>query len=175
MISKKRLKELIEQKETIYCIVKEPFIAGYSNILKIKELDLSLSINKEIFEDKDKFIYDNHILDFNNLYESKDDAEEYLQYGNRTRIVKFEAPTWEELQRMVNSTTEWNVDFCIDCSHKQDLIVSVCRTIGTMDKEQPYIIRLRHFYECEEIDFEYSREGYNKARDLCLKLFYGKG
>lgn len=158
MISREKIKELIKNKKTIWYVNKD----------NLGQIPLS---NRTDIQSNPNCI-NNWNLEI--LFETKEDAEEFLKYGEHTRIVKFEAPTWAELQRMVNSTTEWNVDFCIDCSHKQDLIVSVCRTIGTMDKKQPYIIRLRQFCECKEIDFEYSREGYNKARDLCLELFYGK-
>ena len=152
MISIERLKELIKEEKYI-------FSTWGGEIKYFKPDEDYLTIGQKYLEQ---------------MFENEEDAKEYLKYGNKTRIVKFEAPNWEELQKMVNDTKEWSVSFRIDCSHSQDLIVTVCRTIGTIDEEQPYIIRLRQLYTCEEIDFEYSKEGYNKARDLCLKLFNGE-
>ena len=178
MINKERLKELINEEKMVYLVDK-----GFIYDIYLKEdrdnkndiTDTGLFTQWREWNKSDplgQWFHDKY--KFERLFENEDDAKEYLKYGNKTRIVKFEAPNWEELQKMVNDTKEWSVSFRIDCSHSQDLIVTVCKTIGTMDEEQPYIIRLRQLYTCEEIDFEYSREGYDKARDLCLKLFMGE-
>lgn len=98
MISKGRLKELIEQGATIYAIVKIPFIAGYSQILEVEEFDLKAPIIKEISEDGKQFLYFNHLLDLDYLFETKEDAEFALKFKRIPRTEYLDLPTWDEIE-----------------------------------------------------------------------------
>lgn len=87
MITKERLKELIEQGATIYKISKETFIAGASDFLKIVEVPSGL-YSKEI----------NDGLgcqpDYDLLFETKEEVEWYLEFGNITRTETLSFPTY---------------------------------------------------------------------------------
>ena len=107
MIAKERLKELIEQEATIYVIKTEMFIAGYSNYLKIEELELYSKC--KVLEDFKLNINDSpntylliqycngpvyYLLD--KLYENKEDAEFTLRFKRIPRTEYLDLPTWEE-------------------------------------------------------------------------------
>lgn len=78
MIEKERLRELIEQGATVYYI-------KYRNDTYIKPLKLEKDYKVE-------FIYRNLMLDEEDLYEHKSDAEWDLEFGNVEKRIKFVKP-----------------------------------------------------------------------------------
>ena len=109
MISKERLEELIEQGATIYSISKETFIAGVSDLLKIKALKLDskvygISVDKynEINNCKPHLYIGNDytpfekVAELENLFETEEDARWELEM-TRTRTETLKLPNWNEL------------------------------------------------------------------------------
>ena len=108
MISEQRLKELIEQCATIYQIIREPFVAGYSSILKIEELPLrsyhNISVDKynkinnckpHLYQGGDYMVFEK-VAELENLFETKEDAEFELNYKRIPKTEYLDLPTWEE-------------------------------------------------------------------------------
>lgn len=168
MITKKRLEELIEQGATIYYIKIETFVAGYSNFISIKEIELYSPIQCKILEkyynNEDYLIvkYGNgtdYFLPYN-LFETKEEAEWELEFGNITRTETLRLPRWEEFELLGH-----DVDF-----------------IG--EDKTPYYFRLN--YNKSEIYItnftngkaiycaKATKENYIEACKLCKKLFLGE-
>ena len=98
MITKERLEELIKEEATIYVITHEPFIAGVSSFIGIKEEKLSKESN--IGKDNTLYWQDMGIAELEYLYETKEEAEWYLEFGNITRTERLELPSWEEFKEI---------------------------------------------------------------------------
>lgn len=163
MISKERLEELIEEGAKIYAIVKNPFIAGYSQILEVEEFDLNAPIHKEISEDGKQFLYFNYLLELEYLFETKEDAEFVLKFHTH-KTLYFKPPTWEEFLNIERN----------EAGH-------IC-----WKNEINYIILnewFNHFYVCTdniETDkyFNYTKDNvkqkYYEAVEYAKKLFLGE-
>lgn len=162
MITKERLKELIEQKAKVYFIQNESFIAGYSSIAKIKELDLGeISI---IVGHVDEFTHiahlsNNELLDITNdkLYETKEEAEEYLEFDNITRTETLKLPSWEEVQKKLKLGGTWNIKF-----YSKNELHECYLSINAFNNT---VIVLG--YKCWDL----TKENYDEARRVCKKLF----
>ena len=157
MITKERLEELIEQGATIYS-------NEYGEIQLIKENDLSLYENGKnnyiLYALEPNKKYHNEIFD-EDLFETKEDAEEYAEFGNITRIEKLTLPSWEEF---ANGKV---VEFV---SNKLLYELKKCG-------ERIYISYRTYIDDSIwEIIFEQllSKENYDEARRLCVKLFKGE-
>lgn len=87
MIEKERLEELAKKEAIIYKIEKEILIAGYSSTLKI----IPIKLDKDFLNIK---MYD--VL--NDLFETKEEAEWVLEFGNITREEKLSLPKWEKIK-----------------------------------------------------------------------------
>ena len=84
MIEKNRLEELIEQGATVY--MANRYTEG-------------IFLDKRNFEVTDKeliFKYKIYAVLLEDLFETKEDAEEYAEFGNITRTERLELPSWEE-------------------------------------------------------------------------------
>jgi hypothetical protein len=88
MITKERLQELIEQGATIY----------NSSFNRVR----LFTLNKNMFyEDGELLEYDRYIGEYvswkvSELFETKQDAEWYREFGCIERTERLELPTWEE-------------------------------------------------------------------------------
>ena len=90
MIIKERLEELIKEQATIYFITSEPFIAGASSFIGIQEIKYNAipTFWKKHWEDYKDW-----------MYETKEEAEWYLEFGNITRTETLKLPSWEEFNK----------------------------------------------------------------------------
>ena len=124
MITKERLEELIKEKAKVYFIQNETFIAGYSSIAKIKELDLSnfkpiyftsSNIKNDFMAIKSASLTVNR-NDFENLFETKEDAEFTLRFKRIPKTEYLDLPTWEEFIQSDKQIIFYNKDktFYID-------------------------------------------------------------
>ena len=106
-----------------------------------------------------------HIED---LFETKQEAEWYLEFGNITRTETLNLPTWEEAQR--------NLEVEIYAPKGRRYLLETKIKVGySVDKENPYIIRIgRVGYADSQIDFEYTKENYIEACRVAKKLFLGE-
>ena len=152
MITKKRLEELIKQKAKVYFIQNESFIAGYSSIIKIKEFNLS-----------------EYSITVDELFETKEEAEWELEFGNIARTETLNLPTWKKIKRKPTIINFMSKD-CRLCKLCLGEIVAV---IGNRTKSA------KKRYVCVRIDkddhyFERTEKGYIEACELCRKLFLGE-
>ena len=96
MITEERLKELIQQRATVYA-------NGFGEIELIPENDIEIYENGKdsyiiyIFEPNRK--YKNEIF-AEELFETKEDAEFALEFQNIIRTETLNLPTWEEFKEI---------------------------------------------------------------------------
>ena len=102
MISKERLKELIEQCAKVWCICDYTYDESKPN-KKIEYYDLSnedICISPAEFRDYGLRVFNAlgywNDIRFECLFETKEEAEWYKEFGCIERIEKLELPTWEE-------------------------------------------------------------------------------
>lgn len=157
MIGKRRLQELIEQNDTIWD----------KNIFPIKLMNFEQKYDDCFYAHK-AYIKNNQLIcevigdyDFTNtysfedLFETKEDAEECAEFSNITRTERLELPSWEEFQTSRGfDFMSKNAEYCrvykiedVICVVKQNKII---------------------------LDKPLTRENYNKARRICVKLFKGE-
>ena len=176
MISKQRLKELIEQGATIYSISKETFIAGVSDLLKIKPLKLDskvygISVDKynEINNCKPHLYIGNDytpfekVAELEDLFETEEDARWELEM-TATRTETLKLPSFNELQTKKEYYKNFALYFylAIDMPYKKDYGAVI---ISQNDlKGNSYII----------FDKPLTKENYIEACKLCLRLFRGE-
>lgn len=169
MITKERLQQLIEQGATIYGISKKPFIAGYSSILEVNPINLSIIQ----FNDKENKIedYDTTTLctityNLEDLFETELDAKWDLEM-TATRTETLKMPTWED---MTTENNEYNYygssDIHYFCFDNYRLIVCLKEDCEYISID---VCRNTELYHWEEA----TKENYTEACKLCLKLFKG--
>lgn len=102
-ISKERLEELIEQGATIFVnngqIVYEITLGCFKNI------DI---INNVLY-------CGTEIIPLNNIFETKEEAEWFKEFGCIERVERLKLPTWEEINK--NFSKERETSFYEDDSH----------------------------------------------------------
>ena len=149
MITKERLEELIEQMADIYVVM--PF-GVYTHRLtkeyKLGEYGVGVVLYSKVSER----------WDYHDIFETKEDAEEYAEFGNITRTERLELPSWEDVQKEEDSILVELKTPNLDCLFvdKKNNCVAV--------EEREWC----HFRK------PLTRENYNKARRLCVKLFRGE-
>ncbi len=153
MITPERLKELIEQGATIWYV---------GTILKFKyNLDKTYYVEDNYLMqsycefDDDVVTRTLGILD--NLFETKEDAEEYLEFGNVTREERLYTPNYEEfLDKKFVYFYNKNYNNC--CLHYLNASNEIYINIGGNN-----VITVGSL----------TKENYLKARRMCVKLFKG--
>lgn len=160
MITKERLEELIEQGATIYS-------NDYGEIQLIKENDLSLYENGQnnyiLYALEPNKKYHNEIFD-EDLFETKEDAEEYAEFGNITRTERLELPSWEDVKKD-SETLKYGTYTIAEYKHLFSLNLKFLEAFPT---------QIVLFTDTEKYGWNLSRENYNEARRLCVKLFKGE-
>lgn len=155
MITKERLEELIEQGATIYGIDDR------WDIVEVRELDAqqiyysSSNVNYQ-------YVFDDHsVVEFfdDKLFETKEDAEEYVEFGNITKTIQLNYVSWEEFKNQ-----DRNFSFR---AYPYDYY---CYTDGR------YVEIKEYYRSSDRVIFskKLTRENYNEARRLCVKLFKGE-
>lgn len=169
MINKERLRELIKEEKMVYLVDNDFIYDIYLKEDKDNKNDITdtglftqwREWNKsdplgQWFHDKYKF---------ERLFENEDDAKEYLKYGNISREEKLELPTWEEFKNFKKS-----IIFRVlskDIIEEDDTIFQ-CYNNGNA------IIIYNDFNSSRIFNKPLTRENYDKARDVCIKLFKGE-
>ena len=143
MIQPDRLKEL----EKVYCVFKD---------------------NGEITETHITDEYINNCDWYEDLFETKEEAEWYLEFGNITREEKLVLPTWEEAQKE---------KFCFakgfDSLYGFKLFVFINKF--TNDFEVSFFHGYKTNDYCIEKHFDLrDKEQYIKGCRLCKQLFLGE-
>ena len=159
MISKERLEELIEQGATIYELYMN------KNILEI-QLKTDWFVMQDGLYERKLSKHPFRSWQIGNLYETKEDAEFVREFGCIERTERLELPTWEEGKA---EHCKFNTP-----NGSSYLLTTRIMTGYSIEKENPYIIRIQKLGECESfIDFEYTKENYTLACRKAKELFLG--
>ena len=157
MITKERLEELIKEKKQIWKFYKEPC----QQIYQIPAGLFGIGFNSQVDD----------TTPFDELFETKEDAEEYAEFGNITRTERLELNSYETFLKS-NTGTMFYLNACEHLLHK---------VRHSADDENPdWRIEVCVFYndleESSEVLYSkpLTRENYNEARRLCVKLFKGE-
>lgn len=160
MIQKNRLEELIKQGAVIYC----PYYMYYDGV----ELDNRdyvdnefLYIFRQVWEKQsgyDKF-------QFKYLFETKEDAEEYLEFANIERIEKFPFVPYREFIKPTN----------IIFKNKDNVEMELAIWFNSESEIDSETIKLTNRNDWNICYFEkpLTQENYHKALRVCRKLFLG--
>lgn len=156
MIEKERLEELIEQGAIIYAynpLIRKTIIKvrlnKYIFFYKNRNKALSYWLDKELETDRD-------VGYLEELFETKEDAEEYAEFGNITIIERLELPNWKEFLKQ---------ETAFMFKSKTGQIISLFKDDNTIYIEDENWNILRK---------SLTRENYNEARRICVKLFKGE-
>lgn len=99
---------------------------------------------------------EHRVADIEDIFETKEDAEEYAEFGNITRTERLELPSWEEF-----NSTKFSYWF-----------------MGKNEKEYHLHNVADEIYIGEKFEIVFNkpltRENYNEARRICVKLFKGE-
>ena len=155
MITKERLEELIEKNCTVY--MANRYTEG-------------IFLDKSNFEVTDKelvFKYKIYAVLLEDLFETKEDAEEYAEFGNITRterlpyFPKYENIEYERGYFIRKFHIKDNYDGFGKLMVIKDFVILVqCSSLGVLHEEY--------------FNKPATRENYNEARRLCIKLFKGE-
>ena len=161
MISKERLEELIEKSATVYA-------TGLGEIELIPENDISIYENGNngyilyVLEPNKK--YKNEIFD-EDLFETKEEAEFSLEFQNITRTEILNLPTWEELNKKVDTIPNmfWQIAKCSE-------FILFLQTDKILNNSQ-IILRGND----DTYNWSLTKENYLEACKIAKKLFLGEG
>ena len=91
------------------------------------------------------------------LFDTKEDAEFELEFGNITYTKKLELPTWKQMQE--------NIDWSIDCANRKWYLL---KSRGNS------IIRIEDWNRNGIYEEPLTYENYLEACRICKKLFLGE-
>lgn len=159
-ISKERLEELIKEKGCVY------FPSGKDVIKKTlnhKYHEFFITNDDELYEHNREFgigVWKHKLC---KLFETKEECKEYIEFGNVTRIEKLELPTWKQVEIAIQNNAYIMFEFINQNGQECDLVV------------EPYEakITVNGIGGCYDI-WSLSKENYDRARRLCVKLFKGE-
>ena len=160
MITKERLKKLIEECATIYS-------NDYGEIQLIKENDLILYENGQnnyiLYALEPNKKYHNEIFD-EDLFETKEDAEFASEFQNITRTETLNLPTWKELNKKVDTIPNmfWQIAKCSE-------FILFLQTDKTLNNSQ-IILRGND----DTYNWVLTKENYLEACNIAKKLFLGE-
>lgn len=156
MITKERLEELIKEDAVIYWIFRGDILSVDSTLINRIYGDIAL----EYF---DATYNCNLTVNLDDLYECREDAEEYAEFGNITRTERLELPTLKQIQ---HNTIGWDMKFTgynrnvysLQVDFYNDKIIIFNETTLKAEKEYEHI----------------SQPAFLSAKRLCVKLFRGE-
>ena len=169
-ISKERLEELIEKEETIWAVYDT------DRIEKIKLVVRMFGISVEEYNklhDCEPMLYSQFCGIFKDicpiswLFETKEEAEEYAEFGNVTRTEKLDLPTWNEFSKWDKSVkffsngTKYSMYVFVKNKNTNNCRIMIYADNG----EQDWIV----------FEQPLTKENYDNARRLCVKLFKNQG
>ena len=154
MITKERLKELIEQGATIYDIFKGD----------IYLVDLTMAKYYDVpkyIEYKNDYYNCNLTRNIGDLFETKEQAEWHLKM-TRTRTETLELPMWEDVQEMLKANCS-----IYEIIKKYDIELVI-------EKSKYFPAQIKLYADNEKFNWNLSKENYIEACELCLRLFSGE-
>ena len=152
MIEKERLEDLIEQMADIYVVMH---FGVYTHKLtrEYKLGDYGVGVVK-YGKVTERWAYED-------LFETKEDAEEYAEFGNITKTERLELPSWEDIPNEV-----YLAKFIGKDKNEYHLL--------QFNSKQGWILFNDTKKKIVEKFIKRTRENYNEARRLCVKLFRGE-
>ena len=163
MITKERLEELIKKGARIYSL--DTKLYGCVKYLELENQIDKLEFNKQ--GEVKLFITDNgwwHWFSLKDLYESKEDVEEILEFGNITRTEMLDLPMWKDLEKDFDKLENGTYTIA-EYKHLFSMNLKISKS-GTS--------QILLFTDDEKYNWNLSRENYNEARRLCKKIFLGE-
>ena len=160
MITKERLKKLIEECATIYS-------NDYGEIQLIKENDLILYDNGQnnyiLYALEPNKKYHNEIFD-EDLFETEEEAKWFAEFGCVERTEKLELPTWEEVSRDLQNVPAGNYVI----KEFDDVSLEYIKY-----RNGNYAVIGVYKYD-DRLELEATKENYIKACRKCVELFKGE-
>ena len=171
MILKERLEELIKEKATIFTPDNLWQTIGTINLSKncyIDEDNNRLCNNKITFKDlpNASAMYS---IPLEELYEAKEEAEWYLNFGNITRMETLSLPSWEKMKKRPRIVEFISKNYK-RCKLSIGEIIAVTPS-GTRSAKKRYVCVC---IDKDDYYFERTEKGYIEACKLCKKLFLGR-
>lgn len=159
-ISRERLEELIKQGATVW-----RSMCGDIHKIRLDKRYFFCDDNKLCWHTIAKLM-PRLFVDFEHLFETKEDAEEYAEFGNIKRIERLELPSWEEFKTTETITKFFNKDTNYSLYvYVKNKNTNNCKIMIYADNGEQ---------EWWEFQKPLTRENYNEARRLCIKLFKGE-
>lgn len=161
-ITKERLEELINEGATIYTIDKTvnypiPLFLDEHYVILAKEdgAEECLAYTHErVIEGKGELLI--------NLYETQEQAEWHLKY-HATRTEELNLPIWKEF-------ITYNENIGVSFVGEDWVVYELSNDIDIYHKPRILLTADGEYFE----EWQSTEENYEKACDLCLKLFKGK-
>lgn len=156
MITKNRLEELIQKEITFYVVCWGKIKTILPNDLVYMDIEED-TICYEVVDDAPR------TTDLGHLFETREDAEWYLEFGRIQRVERLKLPTWEELNNILQTQKYFEVNF----KNKYETVsffVNECQ-IAVMQQGHNYLSGL---------DKEFNKENYILACRKCKALFLGE-
>ena len=149
-ISKERLEELTKQSATVYSLDKQ---VKYPIPIFLKD-------GENVVVNDNELVNSVRVIDkIENLYETQEQAEWALKY-HATRTEELNLPTWKEFK-------DYNENIGVSFVGEDWVVYELSNDIDIYHKPS---ILLTADGECFE-EWQSTEENYEKACDLCLKLF----
>lgn len=167
MIQENRLEELIKQNKTIYCVNLDDKI-GFINFIDYegKVLENALKIRVKIKPDLSNWYGCepnwSDDISLNDCYETKEDAEEYLEFANIERMEKFPFIPYKEFIKFTNITFK----------SKDNVKMELAVWYNSKDEKTIKLTELNDWNVCY-FEKPLTQENYHKALRVCKKLFLG--
>ena len=159
-ITKERLEELIEKGATIYSTHDDYKEIKLNNDFKVEEVWClgECLVSKSL-------VFSLFGISLIFLFETKEDAEEYAEFGNITRMERLELPSWEEFNKVSSFAFE-----------SKDRIMMEIAIWFNSQNDDIKTIKITNLNDWNICCFEepLTRENYDEARRLCIKLFKGE-
>lgn len=152
MITKDQLEELIKQDSVLYWLFRDDILLVDTTLINKIYGDVAI-------EYLDATYNCNLTVNISDLYENREDVAEKREFGSVFRTERLEFPNWEDVK-------DKGVNVYFDNPRKDisyELYIDIVKS-GIFVEKNDEVIFLASL----------SRENYNEARKLCVKLFKGE-
>ena len=150
-ITKERLQELIKEGATIYSLDKQ---VKYPIPIFLKDGENAVVNDNELVNSV-------RVIDkIENLYETQKQAEWSLKYQNIPRIEELNLPMWEEFK-------DYNENISVSFVGEDWVVYELSNDIDIYHKPRILLTADGEYFK----EWQSTEENYEKACDLCIKLF----
>jgi len=168
MITPERLKELIEQGATIYCLQDDAAVAG---LISLNYNDTKYYVNDyglKIVRPNNEEVWELH-----ELFETRSEAEWHVEFGNVERVERLSFPSYDRFLKL-----NCGITFYVK---GEEYKLRKAR-LSADDDNPNWILQLYKLQYCDEwsdncndiFEKPLTEEYYTEACQLCVKLFKGE-